>query len=71
MRKRVNTLVKAGKGFEADIEWKGEISDMEEAMEAFKQTPEVKKKMAEILIDFTQAYDLWAQEFGYDEGEYE
>jgi hypothetical protein len=71
MRNRVNTLVKAGKGFEADVEWKGEISDMEEAMEAFKGRPEVKKKMAEIIIDFSQAYDLWAQEFGYDEGEYE
>jgi hypothetical protein len=59
------------RGIEADVEWKGAIGDMEEAMEAFKERPKIKKKMAEIRIDFTQAYDLWAQEFGFDEGQYE
>jgi hypothetical protein len=40
-------------------------------MAAFKGRLEVKKKMLEIILDFSQANKLWAQEDGFDEGEYE
>jgi hypothetical protein len=42
-----------------------------EAMAAFKGRLELKKKMSEIILDFSQTYELWAQEYGFDEGGYE
>jgi CBS domain-containing protein len=69
MRNWVNSLVREGKGFEADVAWKGMIEEMEEALAAFKGRPEVERRMSAIIIDFTEAYELWVQEFGYDEGE--
>jgi hypothetical protein len=62
-----NLLGRSGKWEQADVEWKGEIDSMEEARQAFKGRPEVVKKMDEIIVDFTNAYDNWVME--YNDGE--